>query len=231
MTNSLSKDSHITHQLCYSQIPYSGGYAEKRASQNKRKEYSSATVNNIGISVNKPAEINFRGLSAAEKPVSKIYTSKTVKKLLELAVDNQVVYSSAFALILTCIFRPVSIMALPSDKKNVDDKKYAAAQSIASGIIGFIISSIVATPVAKAVKKIKANPQNYLKDIKWFKNDNAKMSASTYLTKIPDIAMAAPKGVITVALIPVILKYIFGWEKKNKIKAPKPAQNISGGVK
>lgn len=225
MTNSLFKDSHITHQLCYSQNPYSGSYLGKRASKNERKEYSNTTVNKIGISVNKPADTtSFRGLSNAQKPLSKIYTSNKFKNLMELAADNQVVYSAAFALLLTCILRPTAIMALPSEKKNNDDKKYAAAQSIASGVIGFILSTAIATPLSRAVKKLKANPEKYMKNKEWLKNEKVASTAGIYLNKVPDVMLAVPKGILTIALIPPILKYVFGWEKKNKANKISPEQ-------
>ena len=57
--------------------------------------------------------------------------------------------------------------------------------------------------------------------------------------------MAVPKAFITIALIPPILKYIFGWEKKKHANTPlniqtnynqntnddKQTRRIDGGVK
>lgn len=212
MTNSLSKDSHITQSLLHSQF-YSGSPAKNKK---VRQQYSNVTVNNsIGTSVKKPAEIYFNGLPSPKSKFN-FYTSEKVKEFLSLAAQNQVVFSASFALLLTCLLRPASIMALPSEKKNKDDKKYAAAQSVASGIIGFIASSIVANPISAAVKKISKNPKQFGVKSLAVLTPNTNGVVSNYFNKVPDILMSVPKGIITVALIPVILKYVFGWEKKNK---------------
>lgn len=235
MTNSLFKDSHITRPICCPNL-YSGGELKNKSNQNKRKEYSSKVTvnNNIGVNINKPADkINFRGLSNAKKGKFNFYTSNKVKWLLEKADEKQVVFSAGFALILTCFLRPASIMALPSDKKNKDDKKYAAAHSIASGVIGFTISSIVANPIGDAVKKVLKDPQKYMpKNAKLLQNKDYWNFASNYANKLPDIIMSVPKGIATIALIPVILKYVFGWEKKKNLENKEVTpHNQNGGVK
>lgn len=339
MTNSLSKDSHITHQLCYSQIPYSGGYAGKKASQNKRKEYSSATVNNnIGISVNKPAEINFCGLSSVKLANSKtlkelfadakaylgnsanpssvkklvsstvkaiikpkdtiaeetskflnsssvkvnefikdaenlikednkknplkqdifdaektrtissaidgldiiqnqqlkgIHKNDLVKKFFKLAAESEPLFNATFSILLTCILRPSAIMALPSDKKNIDDKKYAAAQSIASGVIAYLIALAVFKPIAKGMKKIADDPAQYLKSASKLLGDKKAMDAAgTFVKMLPETILAAPRAIVTIALVPPVLKYVFGWEKKKQGDRSANTQKIShGGVK
>lgn len=227
MTNSLFKDSHITH---YCRLQNSTSHSERRVHNSMS---TAATVKNSSIIVRKPAEISFSGLPNANKKSFDFYTSKQVKKFLILAQENQVVYSAGFALLLTCLLRPASIMALPSDKRNKDDKKYAAAHSIASGVIGFTISSIVANPISAAVKKVLKRPTLFgVKNAAWLKDKYANSFASNYLNKIPDIFMSVPKGIATIALIPIILKYVFGWEKKKpEDKMRNNSQNIQGGVK
>lgn len=180
-------------------------------------------MNNNGITTNKTAEVNFCGL-AGSKPPSKFAkwfnNSDKVKWALEKINEHNLFFSASFALLLTCVLRPASIMVLPS-KKNQDDQKYAAAHSIASGVIGFALSTAIFTPLQNGANKLKKalndkqsldkilkNSQSYLKDEKLLK------IASTYMDRIPDIVFSAPKGILTVALIPPILKHVFGWEKK-----------------
>jgi len=143
---------------------------------------------------------------------------------LQLAEKNSVAFSATFALLLTGIFRPSAIVALPCDKKNKDDQKYAAAHSIASGIIGFIVATAVSKPIADGLKKILDKPANYIKDEKraQYLEASIKLSDATkhWVTRGVDVAMAVPKAFITVALIPPILKYIFGWEKKKHANKP-----------
>lgn len=177
-----------------------------------------------------------------------------LNKFLALANGNNVAFGATFALILTGIFRPASIMALPGDKKNNDDKKYAAAHSIASGVIGYIVATVVSKPISDAMNEVLNNPQEYVKEKGGHLDFNkaitynglkSNAAANTWISRGVDILMAIPKACITIALIPPILKYIFGWEKKkhadkpiniqtnynhNQIEEKRP-QNIAGGIK
>ena len=227
MINSLSKDSHISrpfgqHKLCNSQ---------EFVLNSERKI---TTADKCEIRTQKPTEMNFGGLlsSSTKKQgivLDRIYKSPIVKKILEFADEQQLVFGAAFALLLTCVLRPGSIMILPG-KKNQDDQKYASAHSIASGIIGFAISTIVFTPISSGIKKFGKNAETYIKKFssdakkECLKNEkhyllkdkeNLKI-ATKYLDRLPDIFVAIPKGILTVMLIPPILKYVFGMDKKKK---------------
>lgn len=329
MTNSLSKDSHITQAFWHSQKYYSGSGMNKSAgrfvSQSVRKESNSAPeINRTGISVRKPAEISFCGFSGAklansdtfaklmniskeflpEKTKLKVvrefinnavvavksktnstdtniqnflkkakseiqsviseaerlvkddnkgknksvedlqkdfdetiaaavdgfrgleenaknpknfYNNQKVQWFLKLADDNQSLFNAIFALGLTCVLRPLTIMALPGEKKNNDDKKYAAAHSIASGIIALGISIAISNPIASAVKKITSNPKAFIKnpDSYLFKTKHL-FTAATIVKMFSETLYSPPKAAITIALIPLILKNIFGITKSKK---------------
>lgn len=224
----------------------------------KRDEYKTvmkkcvsqcATVNNNERIKREPGEVNFCGFSATG--AERFYRSKALHKILEFADKQQLVFSAAFALILTGLFRPAAIMSLPG-KKNKDDKKYAAAQSIASGVIGFVTSSLLFIPLSMGAKKFKNNAKDFIKDPNSYlykeeivknkliqKNLNA---AGTYIDRCPDVIFAIPKGLLTVALIPPILKHVFGWEKKKveekteQQPMPDPSllhfkENVKGGLR
>lgn len=169
-----------------------------------------------------PANVNFCGLSAttAKAPFSGPRMTKFMKnekfgKALKIIEDYQLIFGPAFALLLTCIFRPAAIMTLPG-KKNQDDKKYASAHSIASGVIGFILSSIIFLPISEGIKAFKKNPKQFIIDKNSYllKDEKALKTMRTYIDRAPDVLTAVPKGILTVALIPPILKYVFGWEKQ-----------------
>lgn len=191
---------------------------------------------------------------------------QSLNYFLQLAEKNNVAFSATFALFLTCLIRPTAILALPGDKKHNDDKKYAAAHSIASGVIGFVVATAVSNPVADALKKVLEEPAEYIKvraknkyktealyeSAKKLAEERAnylecsmKMNKASnmWVTRGVDILMAVPKACITIALIPPILKYIFGWEKKKHATTPiniqtnynqnqaneKRPRNIAGG--
>lgn len=170
-----------------------------------------------------------------EKP-SWIYTNNYIKKLFIMADNSQSVFGALFALVLTGIFRPATIIALPGQKKNKDDKKYAAAHSVASGIIGYIIALAISSPIAKAMKKLEDEPEKFLKKdtLKYLRKKGAVNTAKKYVNILHEAILAFPRAAITIALIPPILKHVFGYElKKDKPVADntKTSQGINGGSK
>ena len=207
MINSLSKDSHIG-QFYNHKIDKQPQGAKKKA----LKGY--AAKNDIGI--NTPAKVNFGGRFDAKKG-AKFLKSKFFEKSLEFSVDQNLVTDAGIALLLTGIFRPGCIMTLPG-KKNKDDKKYASAHSMASGVIGFAISSIAFAPFSRAVKEFVKEPANHMKNkaSSILKDNKLKGITRLLFDRLPDIVGSVPKGILTVALIPPILKHVFGWEKKAK---------------
>lgn len=165
---------------------------------------------------NNSASLAFKG-GVSSRVSDWFYNSNSSKWILEKAADKQLIFDAAFALLLTCILRPASIMVLPS-KKNKDDQKYASAHSIASGVIGFAISNIIFTPISNAIKKMKEAPAKYIKGPHLLEIDKGKQVVKkipkTYLDRLPDVVGSIPKGILTIALIPPILKYVFHMEKK-----------------
>ena len=89
-----------------------------------------------------------------------IYTNKAVKKGLELASSNGALFGASATVAFSAI-RPLSIMCTPKTDK--DNKKIAAAKSITSSLINFLLMLGVSIPLAKSISKIDKNPQTYLK--------------------------------------------------------------------
>lgn len=148
----------------------------------------------------------------------------------QMAENNQAVFGALFALVLTGLFRPITIMALPSDKKNKDDKKYAAAHSVASGVIAYSLSLLISQPISNAMKKIENNPDKFLKSEKlaYLKKTRALKAAQKYVNILHEAVLAPPRAIMTIALIPPILKYVFGWEKQKEKRAEIKNQALHG---
>jgi hypothetical protein len=87
-----------------------------------------------------------------------IYKDGLFEKILELCNENTVIAQNLVALVLATTFRPLAIMSLPG-KKDKDDKKFASAHSIASGVIGFGFSSLIMSPLDKGAKLAKQSIQ------------------------------------------------------------------------
>ncbi len=221
---------------------------------------------------------NFTGKSEVAASVIKktvgdrIFASKSYNWLTGFAEDHNIAASAFIALILAGILRPATIMALPG-KKDKEDKIYASGHSMASGLIGFVASTIVTSPWDQGVKNImddyKTHYDKVIENIKAgvdankdvpplkhkFKLLDKKYGRIVELEKmvadkaakiekkairaqieamqlsmknITEWVIAIPRSILTIALIPPILKYVFGLEKKKS--EPKPQQTEAQSV-
>ena len=170
--------------------------------------------------------------------VQSIYSSKILKKGLEFAATNGALFAASASLAFSTI-RPLVILATPeTDKEN---RQYASTKAMASTVIGYIMMLGFSLPVAKAVKNIDKNPEKYLKDstIKALKageksiDASKKYSFATQLFKLGlGFLVAAPKAILTCALIPPIMKKLFGItpEEKSNTKTPTFTGAAKGGI-
>ena len=176
----------------------------------------------------------------------KILASNWFGKLSKYAEEHNISASALIALVLAGVMRPATILSLPG-KEDKEDKIYAAGHAIASGIIGFAVSTAVTSPFDESIRKIFDEKKFRGKKFKDLDDKIAELTkqknAGTItaeaketlksLTKrretfkrlvknIPDWVIGVPRAILTIALIPPILKYVFGVEKKKKTS---PAEN------
>lgn len=152
-----------------------------------------------------------------------IWNNKAVLKGLETISEHGTTFVAATTLAMAVGVRPIAINLTPNVKK--ENKQYATTNSIASGLIKFGMVEAIALPIENAVKKIDKNPEKYLseKTIKSLQG-NAKTLAesknykfATQLMKMgTNFITAIPKAMLTVALIPVIMKKLFPQKQEKK---------------
>ena len=185
--------------------------------------------------------------------LDKMLKSEWLKKFVAYSQQHNISTSALIALVLAGILRPATIMALPGDKDK-DDKVYASGHAIASGIIGFVVSTIITSPFDESIVKIfeqgkfqreklkkmtsriselqkLADSDTITKELKAELKTltKRKEALNTLLKNIPDWIIAIPRSILTIALIPPILKYVFGMEKKKKdkpVEQPKNNDNV-----
>ncbi len=161
----------------------------------------------------------YTGLQEITKKGKNKYTNKMLIDFFKQADDKQPIFNAIFALGLTCFLRPLAILFTPGSKKNKDDKKYASAHSIASGIIGYVATSIFLEPVARATKIITNSPGMYSKNKETsylISDKKALFAASTFLKMFSETLISPPKAILTIALIPLILEKVFHITKNKK---------------
>ncbi|MBP3925172.1 hypothetical protein J6E39_08030 [bacterium] len=198
---------------------------------------------------NRGKSVAFSGsLAGASKTASfidRLYTNKTFGNFLVRAQEHNISTSALVALGLAGVLRPATILALPGEKDK-DDKTYAAGHSFASALVGFVASVILTSPLDTAITKLYEDKKEFLgskrlKDIQEKINEKEalkkakqldkagqlaldalyaqKATIKTLVKNIPGFVIAIPRAMLTIALIPPILKYVFGVEKKKKPEA------------
>lgn len=183
-----------------------------------------------GINMNQAAANSFENLG--NKFYDKIFRSRKFQWTNAMFEENSVIGQALVALVVAGGLRPATNLAM-AGKKDKEDSIYAASHAIASAVIGFVVSSIVMAPFGAAFRKIKANPEKFLKGLEQvlgveeigsrkLEKSKAYKKLSKIAQFIPDtLVLGIPKAMMTIALIPPILKYVFHMEKGQKKDAQK----------
>ena len=152
-----------------------------------------------------------------------LLNNKILLKGLEKVSEHGTSFAAGTSLAMSLTVRPFAINATPDVEK--ENKQYAIANSIGSGIIKFGIVEAVALPIENAVKNIDKNPEKYLKPqtIKNLQETSKKLvesksyKLSTQIMKLSTgFITAIPKSMLTIALIPVIMDKLFNIRKNHK---------------
>ena len=153
-----------------------------------------------------------------------IMSNKAVLKGLEVISDHSASFIAATSLVMAAGVRPLSIALTPNVKK--ENKQHAIANSVTSGLIKFAMAEAIALPIENSIKKIDKNPNKYLsqKTIDTFRSGAKSLAesgnykfATQFIKQTSGLLTAIPKSILTVALIPPVLKLLFE-KKKNTDK-------------
>lgn len=160
---------------------------------------------------------------------SRILKNKYVLKGLEKISDHGTTFSAGVSLAMSLTVRPLAILSTPDTEK--ENKQYAAANSICSGLIKFALIESIALPIEYAVKNIDNNPWKFLKPstISNLSNGVELTSSKSYklITQIMKLSTgfftAIPKSMLTIAFIPIVMDKIFLKQKEK----PKTQNELS----
>ena len=153
--------------------------------------------------------------------------NKFLLKGLEKISEHGMTVGAGTSLVMSLGVRPLAIHATPDVEK--ENKQYAIANSVCSGIIKFGMVEALALPIENAVKKIDKNPRKYLKNSPKAFVKSRSYELGTQIMKLgTGLVTAIPKSMLTLALIPVIMDKIFNIrpnDDKKKGTSPKPPEN------
>ncbi len=163
-------------------------------------------------STSEAAALSFKG-----GRVDKFFANDKFSNFLEYANDHNQTANALVALVTAGMVRPTLTMAIPG-MKDKKDKIYSAAQAVSSGFLGFGVTMLLTKPLDDALKKAKANPEKFNCN-SYNKLDKKQLKTmNTLMKNIPEWGICIPRAMLTIALIPLILKYVFGLSKTPKTK-------------
>jgi hypothetical protein len=174
---------------------------------------------------------------------TRLLKNKTILKNLEKISEHGTSYTAGISLIMAAGLRPLSIYMTPDVEK--ENKQYAIANSVSSGLVKFGIVEAIALPIERAVKNIDDNPEKYLNSLtleKFVPNIQHLENSKAYklMTQIIKLGVGAfiaiPKSMITIALIPILMDKLFPKRKKEQesnkkiVQIDKPSLNFTGSI-
>ena len=156
--------------------------------------------------------------------LTKIFKNEKFQKAMKFMNDNQLLSDAAIALMYTCFMRPLSISALPTKDKNEKEKNiYQIGHSISTGIIGFITTFALQTPIKHAIDKVTSavtskNAQKYISKNSEYLFKKANIEKIKLLMERSHQPVTIPlRAALTIYLVPKVLK-LFGLTKNVKNK-------------
>ena len=102
-----------------------------------RQKFQGRSANNVSFDGRFAHSVeSFANKLASNQKVQKYISGKSFNKFLKTSLENPGLYEALIALGVTCTARPLTVLATPGAK--MEDKQYASAQSISSGIVGLV---------------------------------------------------------------------------------------------
>lgn len=149
-----------------------------------------------------------------------IIKNKYFQSLLNLSVKNPSLFDSTIVLALATTIRPATILAIPGPPK--EDRQYAAAKSIATGIIGVIVSALIYIPFEKGLRTFGPAAVE-----KFCKNPKAAEAFNYIVNKGSKLIIGPLDAMLLFKLIPPIMKRVFPNSKKQDPTPPPFAAKLN----
>lgn len=151
---------HTTQNLNSSKttIPSTNAVSSKNFRLNATNSSSNFVTNEIAFKgkseiVNKVA----KSTKKEKAWMKKMMLSKAFRNVLDF-MDHEVLVQALISFVICLALRPFTIMAMSLfNKKSKDDNIYAATQSIASGVAGFVGTLLIAFPFSKGLRHANLN--------------------------------------------------------------------------
>ena len=170
-------------------------------------------------------------LTKTSEKITGFIDSKNVQKALLMVKENEALFENIITIVLAGLLKPICVLAMPGAEK--EDKQVAATKNFVAAVVGFVISTIILTPISKSVGKVTKNLHKYIKDPEYVKlidpknlDSEAADAFSTFYKKAADLVITPTKAAITIGLTPYLLDFLF--KDRKKLKDEKDAIEVQG---
>ncbi len=175
---------------------------------------------------------------------TKLASSKRFNHLVNFAEENEAQIKAVLALGMAGMLKPICVLAMPGAEK--EDKQFTATKNAISAFMGFLLSCAILNPISAGVNEFLKHPEEYLgkdndlvnrfaedkKEVfktqtfkeRWFstyKMNESGAFKTTYKNAL-GLFVAPAKAALTIALMPLVLKFLFGDRAKKENKTPQP---------
>jgi hypothetical protein len=156
-------------------------------------------------------KVSFSGGSG--KVIDNIFNNKFFQWLLEKAENNASLFAAFVVLIASTTARPFGIAVVPGAKK--EDKNYAIAKSVATGVVSFGFAYAVFNPIEKAIKKFGKELEKITNKVP-FKANSEELQIFNHMVNQGTHFITAPLvAFLMIATISPVVNYLFKKEKKS----------------
>lgn len=163
-------------------------------------------------------------ISLANKVSDKTINSKWLRKLADMAVNNNVLCEALLVLGVTSTLRPATIMVTPGAPK--EDRIYSAARSVASGIANLVVITVFTMPLAWQMKKAgkvvskcmeSLSKSKNLGNLKFPEYDSPEYKALNFLLNNgTKFIIGIPEAMLLFKLVPPVVNFFFPKREKKK---------------
>lgn len=186
---------------------------------------------NTTIESNSDGRVSFKGKG-----------TPLLHKIANFASDNPMVAEAAFAIVVTCFMRPLTIMATARTDEEKEKCTYQAAKSVSTGVVGLAMSMLVGAVTSAGAKlaqgknafKIPEGMQKGAKELVKLGTDNLTKKANEFAQSGEHKELVKQiKEIVTPEKIDLgkLKEAGFGAEKKFRKTIQKVAPDISESVK
>ena len=186
---------------------------------------------NTTIKSNSDGRVNFKG-----------DPSTLLHKVANFTSDKPLLAEALFALSITCLARPLTIMATAKTEEDKEKCQYQVAKSISSGLIGLAATALISTPISKATKSMekaeffKKIPEGVKKSAEAAGKemgkkilDNYPKTAKNVMDKLFQPIFMPLRAKLTIMAVPVILGTL-GLSRSSKKGVQKPQNSVNFGM-